>query len=88
MSLFDGLKEILRGRVHFYITIGKVPAVEILLRDEEIVAEIKNPLLAMELGIVQLLKSGGKAGGGSMLKKVKSSGYKIKIKYKRFEFEL
>jgi hypothetical protein len=33
-------------------------------------------------------KSGGKVGGGSILKKVKSSGYRIKIKYKRIEMEI
>jgi hypothetical protein len=88
MSTITDILEIMTGKVHFYLTVGKIPAVEIILHDErkEIVAEIKNPVLAVELGLHGLAKS--KGSGSYVIKKIKAAGYRVKVKYKMFEIEL
>ncbi len=88
MSLITSILELVSGRMHFYLSVGGRPAIEIILRDEEkeIVAEIKNPVLALELGLQQI--STAKKFDSYMLDRVKDAGYKIKVKYKMFEFEL
>jgi len=87
MGALGDLLDIMEGKVHLYLTVGKVPAVEITMQGKVIVAEIKNPLLALELGLMQLIKhrDGGDSG---MLQKLKKSGLKLKIKYKMLEFEM
>jgi hypothetical protein len=88
MSMITDILEIMTGKVHFYLSVGRKPAIEIFLHDErkEIVAEIKNPVLAFELGLHELAK--GKGSGGYVLEKIKDAGYKVKVKYKMFELEL
>ncbi len=84
----DVIAEILRsivGRAHFMVFLGKYPAAEIELKDKEIDIQIKNPVLAVELGIEELLS---KNVDISFLKKIKEMGYKIRIKYKILEVEL
>ena len=77
---------VFRGKVRFFITVGDEPAVEIKIEGKEIIADIKNPLLAIELGIEEFLKSGNSSG--DMFKKIKEMGYRIKIKYKFIEVEI
>ena len=86
MGIASNFLEIMRGRVHFFITVGNVPAVEIKIEGKEIIAEIKNPLLAVELGIEEFIKSGPK--NKNLFKEIKKMGYKIKIKYKFLEVEI
>ena len=86
MSLITDILEIIEGKVHFYLSVGGKPAVEIIMKDKEIVAEIKNPLLAIELGIQQLATK--EKRDSYVLQRVKDAGYKIKVKYKMLEFEL
>jgi hypothetical protein len=88
MSSLTRLLEMVTGKARFYLTIGGKPAVEIILHDEkkEIVAEIKNPVLAVELGLHEL--AAGSKSGGYLLEKIKAAGYKVKVKYKIFEIEL
>jgi hypothetical protein len=89
MSLITRALEILQGRVRLYLSIGGVPAVEIVIRDKEkeIVAEIKNPVLALELGVQQFAKGRNKRDS-YVLKMIKAAGYKVKVKYKMLEFEV
>jgi len=86
MSLIKNILEIIRGRIHFYLYVGGSPAIEIILRDREIVADIKNPILALELGMKQLGK--GRKFDSYILKQVKAAGFKVKVKYNVLEFEL
>lgn len=86
MSNVKDMFGLLSGKVHFYLSVGGTPAVEIILREKEIIAEIKNPILALELGIQQLATRRKK--DSYILNKLKASGYKIKIKYKVFELEV
>ena len=84
----DVIADILRsivGRVHFMVYLGKFPAAEIELKDKEILIHIKNPLLALELGIEEMLS---KKVDISVLDSIKEMGYKVKIKYKILEIEL
>lgn len=88
MSSLTRLLEMVTGKASFYLTIGGKPAVEILFHDEkkEIIAQIKNPVLAVELGLHELAAGG--RGGSYILEKIKAAGYKVKVKYKIFEIEL
>lgn len=97
MSLLESILETIFGKVHFVITVGNKPAIEIKLHDKEITVDIKNPILAIEFGLEELLehmpsdKGSGKGkqeSPESMLKKLKSMGYTIKVKYKIFELDL
>lgn len=85
MGLTEKILEKLTGEVHFYIFVGDNPAVEIKITEDEIILEIKNPLLAAELALDELLHRKKTPAG---LEKIKDMGYKIKIKYKMVEMEL
>jgi hypothetical protein len=86
MSIIKNILEMIQGKVHFYLFVGGSPAIEIILHDKEIIADIKNPILALELGLHQL--GGKKQFSSSILDKVKEAGYKVKVRYKIFEIEL
>ncbi len=86
MSNFRNLLEMIQGKVHFYLYVGGSPAVEIIMRDKEIIADIKNPILALELGIQQFATSRKK--DSYILDQAKKAGYKIRVKYKMIEIEL
>jgi hypothetical protein len=97
MHLLESILETIFGKVHFVVTVGNKPAIEIKLHNKEILIDIKNPILAIEFGLEELLEymprdKGGNKGDGespeSMLKKLKSMGYTIKVKYKIFELDL
>jgi hypothetical protein len=79
MSLLEEILESVFGKVHFMVLVGNRPALEIKLRDKEIVVDIKNPILAVEFGLEELLETRGKEHPDSALKK---------LKYKIFELEL
>ena len=55
-------------------------------KNKTILVDIKNPMAAIDMGLLDLLK--GKIKGSGSLKKLKDAGFKIKVKYKLFEFEL
>lgn len=88
MSLITSMLEVFTGKVHFYLSVGGKPAVEIIIHDEkkEIIAEIKNPLLALELGLQQIATK--KKVDSYVLDRIRDAGYKVKVKYKIFEMEL
>jgi len=88
MSLLESILETVFGRVHFMVLVGNKPAIEIKLKDREIIIDVKNPILAVELGIEEFLEMKEKRKQGSLLKKLKSMGYKIRVKYKIFELDL
>ncbi|RLJ06947.1 MAG: hypothetical protein DRP12_03170 [Candidatus Aenigmatarchaeota archaeon] len=85
-GLLLDLLERISGKVHFYITLGKKPALEIFLEDKEIVIEIKSLILALNVGIQEWLKAGRQGTG--LLEKLEKAGYKLKIRYKGLEMEL
>ncbi len=77
------------GKAHLLILIKNKPALELCFCDKEIIAEIKNPILAMTLGLEHFIKKKEERGNElGFVKELKKLGYKIKIKYKMFEFEL
>ncbi len=76
------------GKVHFVITVGSKEAIEIKLEGKNIIVDVKNPILAIELGLEEILAKKGKKGKDSMLNKLKSMGYTIKIKYKFIELDI
>lgn len=70
------------------IMVGNKPAIEVKLHDREIIIDVKNPVLAIELGLEEYFGDVKNKPRGSLRKKLKSMGYKIKIKYKIFELDL
>jgi len=85
MSILGQIIADLTGDVHFYVEVGNKPAAEIKLNGKEVLVEIKNPLLAAEAGIKQLMTKGSSSIN---LEKLKKMGYKIRIKYGPLEVDL
>ena len=83
----ENFLERISGKVHFIILIKNKPALEIRLRNKEIIVDIKNPILALTLGLGQFTKKKNHADFG-WVNELKRLGYKIKIKYKMFKFDL
>lgn len=87
MEILAEILKTLIGRAHFMIYMGKSPAAEIEIKDKVIVADIVNPIAAVELGIEEFLSRNG-TQDIDVIKKIKEAGYKIKIKYKMLEMDL
>jgi len=89
MGLLETILNRTFGKVHIMVTVGKKPAVEILFRDSEIILDVKNPILAAEAGLDQMLSRHHQLTTSSKrLNGLKNMGYKIKLKYKNLEYEL
>jgi hypothetical protein len=86
MSFITDVLELFKGRLRFHLAVDGKPAADILVTPGEAIVEIKNPLLALELGVQQIGKKPGLRS--YVLKAVKAAGYRVKIKYKMLEFEL
>lgn len=87
--MLQNILETLWGKAHFMVMVGNKPAIELILEDKEIIIDIKNPILAIELGIEEFLENHRKGKVDiSILDSIKKIGYKIKIKYKFLEFDL
>jgi hypothetical protein len=87
MSILAEIFRSIVGRVHFRVYLGKAPAAEIEIRDKDIIVNIIHPIIALELGIEELLSKKGKKDI-NMIQKIKKAGYNIKICYKIFEIDL
>ncbi len=86
MSKITDILEMLDGRLRFNLAFEGKPAIDIVLNPMEIVIEVKDPIVALEIGIQQI----GKKRGVSkyIIQAIKAAGYKVKVKYKVLEFEL
>lgn len=87
MSILGEIFRSIVGRVHFRVYLGKAPAAEIEFKDKDIIVNIIHPLIALELGIEELLSKKG-VEDINMIEKLKKAGYNIKICYGIFEFDL
>jgi hypothetical protein len=77
------------GKVHIYVTVGKRPAIEVIFEEPFIIIDVKNPLLAAEAGLDQMLKRRGTVTFDSKrLGGLKKMGYKIKVRFRGMEWEL
>lgn len=74
------------------VLVGNKPAIELKMEDKDIIVDIKNPILAIELGLEEFFISHGdkkkKSEADDILKKLKKAGYTIKIKYKILELDI
>jgi len=87
--LEDILARIFGGKVHILVTVGAKPALEVIFENSTIVLDIKNPILAIEAGLEEMVKRRGKITFDSRrLDGLKELGYKIKIRYRGLEFEV
>jgi hypothetical protein len=88
MSIIKDVLEIFAGRVRLHLSFDGKPAIDVVLTPGEVLIEIMNPLIALEMGINQLVKGSDNNFNSYVLKMVKATGYKVKVKYKVLEFEL
>ena len=87
--LEDILARIFGGKVHILVTVGTRPALEVVFEENVIVLDIKNPILAIEAGLEEMIRRRHKITFDSKrLDGLKDLGYKIKIRYRGLEFEL
>jgi len=86
MDILSKILGSLLGRIHFMIYLGKSPAAEIEVKDNDIIVDVSNPLIALELGLEELLSRKGEQDI-KMLENVKKAGYRIVIKYRGFRLE-
>ena len=86
MSTITDILEVFQGRLRFHIRIDGKPAIDIVLKPREVLLEIRNPILALEMGIQQMSKNNDM--NSYVLNMIKAAGYKVKVKYKIFEIEL
>ncbi len=87
MALLEGILAKLIGKVHFYVYVGEAPAAEIKLEDRIITVEILSPVLAVEAGLEEMLKSGRPQASGA-LGSLKGMGYRFIIRYRGIELEI
>lgn len=81
--------EMVGGKVHILVTVGDKPAIEIIFKEPDIILDIKNPILAAEAGLGEMIKRRGTITFDSKrLGSFKDMGYKIKIRYRNLEYEL
>ena len=76
----------LKGEVDFTFEMDKKEILSVKIKDKDVLVGIKNPMAAIDMGLLDLLK--GKIKGSGSMKNLKDAGFKIKVKYKLFEFEL
>ncbi|MBN1896403.1 MAG: hypothetical protein JW789_01600 [Candidatus Aenigmarchaeota archaeon] len=86
MSMITDILEVFDGRLRFHLFLDGKPAVDIVIHAGEVVAEIKSPLLALEMGIQHIGKES--KINSYVLEMIKKAGWKVKVKYKIFELEL
>jgi hypothetical protein len=89
-TMTDILKRIDK-RISIMVLIDEKPLVEVSVEKKDIMVEVKNPLLAIEYGIKKLFEKKTikeKGDTSKVLKMIKSKGYKIKVKYGVFEFDV
>ena len=84
--MITDILEVFKGRLRFHMFLEGKPAVDIVLQAGEVVIDIKNPILALEMGMHHM---GEKSKTNSyVLDMIKKAGWKVKVKYKIFEMEL
>ena len=89
-TMTDILKRIDK-RISIMVLIDDKALVEVSVEKKEITVEVKNPLMAIEYGLKKFFESRKlkeKSGTSKILKMVKEKGYKIKVKYGVFEFDV
>ena len=86
MGILASILETVGGKVHFMVLIDRKPALELFLKDKELIVEIKNPVLAIDFGIQELF--GGGKSKRNIFRQIKKLGYKVKIKYKMLELDI
>ena len=86
MSMITDILEVFQGRLRFHLFLDGKPAIDMVITPGVVVLEIKNPILALEMGLQQI--SNKKDMNSYVLNMVKAAGYKVKVKYKIFEIEL
>ena len=86
MGVLSKIAESFYGNVHFMVMMGNKPALEIFFHNKDIIVEVKNPILAVEVGLQEVMTH--RRFDSALVDKIKSMGYTIKIKYKFLELDL
>jgi len=93
MGLLTYILERLFGRARLLVFAGDRPAMEIKVEGKEIVLDIKNLMLAAELGIAEFVKKIENTEKTDealpdITGELKAFGYRIKVRYGRLELEI
>ena len=89
-TMTDILKRIDK-KISIMVLVDEHPLVEVHVEKKEILIDVKNPLLAIEYGLKKFLesrKAKEKSDTSRVLKMIKEKGYRIKVKYGVFEFDV
>lgn len=74
------------GDLHFYVFLGKRSFAEIKIEENLITIRITSPLVLIAAIINHMFRK--KRFASQKLKALKEAGYKVKIVYKKFKYEL
>lgn len=74
------------GRLRFYAAMGDKPFAEIMIEDKTITIDIINAVVLMEAVISHIFKK--QRFASFKLNSLKDSGYRVRIKYRRLEFDI
>jgi len=90
MGLLTYILERMFGRARLMVFAGDRPAMEIKVEGKEIVLDIKNLMLAAELGITEFVRRRERSDEPlpEITGELKALGYRIKIRYGRLELEI
>ena len=88
-TMTDILKRIDK-KIEIAVSIDSKPFLEVSVEKKEITIEVRDTLAAIEYGMKKILdkKAGEKSATSKILKMIKDKGYRIRIKYGVFEFNL
>ncbi len=85
MTIFSDILKNVSGKASLSIKAKDKDILEISIEGKEITVDVKDPFAVLDLGVESLLK---KKGESRTMKKLKDSGFKIKLKYKMFKVDL
>lgn len=87
MPLVEDIMQTVKGRFSLLISVRDKPAVEVSVQDKAIIIDVKNPLLALELGMEHLTKD-KEEKTYSLRQALKERGFRIKVKYAGFAIDV
>ena len=85
MGLFSDVLKNVGGKATLSIKAKNKEILEVSVEGKEITVDVKDPFAVLDLGVEEILK---KKGDSRTIKKLKDSGFKIKLKYKMFKVDL
>lgn len=86
LTITEILKSI-EGKADFTLIVKGKEAAMISVQGKNVVADVKDPFIFMDFGLIQDLLSKKKKDSSS-LQRLKDAGFKVSLKYKGFKIDL